>query len=83
LIISKTKGSEKMTFGELLKKKRAESGFTQRKVGEKIGKPYQYYQHWESGFCLPDFRTIKTLCRVLSITPQEAFDSIPSEEPRQ
>ena len=72
-----------MTFGELLKKKRSESGLTQRKVGEKIGKPYQYYQRWENGTAMPDFRTIKTLCRVLSITPQEAFDSIPDEEPRQ
>lgn len=65
-------------FGENLKKARKRCGFTQRQLADLIGAKHNSVSNWETGQNEPDADSIRKICAILSITPNDLFGAVPS-----
>lgn len=63
----------KEEIAKILKKLREESGLTQKKVAEMVGKKQQTIASWETGQSQPDANMLFVLCRTYGVTVSEAF----------
>ena len=69
-----------MKVGEYIKKLRIEHGYSQEQLGKLIGVQRAAVQKWESGQVQNLKRdTIKDLCNIFNVTPNEFFQSDPIE----
>ena len=55
-------------FSERLKKARKEKGFLQREIAEMLGVRQGSYTHWETGTREPNFKTLVSLAKYLSVS---------------
>lgn len=60
-------------FGENLKKARKRSGYTQRQLADLIGAKHNSVSNWETGQNQPDTDSIRKICEILSVTPNDLF----------
>ena len=58
-------------FSEQLKKARLNVGYTQRELGEAIGKHKIYICQLEKNYCLPTEQDLQKICEILHTTPAE------------
>ena len=55
-------------FSERLKKARKENGFLQRELAEMLGVRQGSYTHWKTGTREPNFKTLVSLAKYLSVS---------------
>lgn len=64
----------KKEIGNRLKQSRAEAGFTQLQVAEKLNMTQQQYSRFENGIYELDYKQIVTLCRLYKISADYLFN---------
>jgi len=64
----------KMDIGEKIRLVRAQKGFSQQYVGQKIGLSQNIIHNIESGKRKPDFEEILKLSEILEVSPTELMD---------
>jgi len=64
---------EKKSFGEYIRRKRQETGLTQRELAERLYVAESTVSKWERGLSYPDVALIPEVCRALSISEHEFF----------
>lgn len=72
-----------MTFGQKLKKLRAENGYTQRDLAERLHVTFQTVSKWEKDENEPDFTTLKELTKILNCSVEYLFSDEEETEPNQ
>ena len=60
-------------LGEEIKKQREKRGWSQQKLGEKLGVSYATIQQWEKGQTAPKRTRLAQVCRLLDIPPEVAY----------
>lgn len=60
-----------MSLGTTIKSLRIFRGYSQRKLAEKLDKSINTISNWEKDLSSPDLKTMKDLCEVLDVTPNE------------
>ena len=56
-----------MTVGEAIRKYRKEKGFTQVQLSKMCGISQQHISDIEKGKCIPNWNTLLTICKNLSL----------------
>ena len=56
-------------FSEQLRKARLNAGYTQKQLGEAIGKHKIYICQLEKNYCLPTEQDLQKICKILHTTP--------------
>jgi transcriptional regulator with XRE-family HTH domain/DNA-directed RNA polymerase subunit RPC12/RpoP len=59
--------------GKFIAKKRAEKGYTQESLAEKLDLSDRSISKWERGICLPETAKMPALCNLLGITINDLF----------
>lgn len=70
-----------MSFGSLLKNKRARAGLTQKEVAEQSGVTLSHYKQLETDRANPSIDSMRRLARLLNIDPREIFDEFDRQDP--
>lgn len=65
---------DNLKIGQLIAKKRKESGFTQKELGQVLGVTDKAISKWENGFSFPDITLIKRLTEILDINLLDFFN---------
>lgn len=63
-----------LAIGQYITKKRKEKNLTQEQLSEKLGVSNKTISKWENGKCMPNYDTIKSLCKELGISVSELMD---------
>lgn len=66
--------------GRFIARRRKEQNLTQEQLAEKLGLSNKTISKWECGKCMPDYRSVKTLCDVLEISVAELMDGDEHDE---
>lgn len=61
----------KKTFGDYIRQKRGEAGFTQKTFAEKLYVTESAVSKWERGLSYPDISLIKDICELLNVSEHE------------
>lgn len=64
----------RIKLGENIKNARIKKNLTQAQLGELLGKSDNVITNWEKGTNRPDADTIKNLCTLLDISPNELLN---------
>ncbi len=64
---------EKKSFGEYIRKKRLESGLTQKDLAERLYVAESTVSKWERGLSYPDVSLVTAICGALGISEHEFF----------
>ena len=56
------------SFGEFLREKRQEKGFTQKELAKILGLNQSSISDWENDISRPDLETIFELCKLFNVT---------------
>lgn len=73
-----------MTLGELIKRKRKDSGLTQKEVADHMGYTSpQFVSNWTRGISKPPLKDAKKLCQLLNIDPEDYKDIVFDEFEQQ
>lgn len=62
---------EKTTFGNFIKRKRKESGLSQKDLADRLYVTESAVSKWERGLSYPDITLVASICEALSITEHE------------
>ena len=67
------------SFGENLKRARANKGLTQTQLGEMIGFKKSAISSWESGTTEPSLDTIRSICSILNVSVEFLIENLDIE----
>lgn len=59
---------------------RQQKDWTQKQLGDKLGVSKTAVFYWEKGTREPDIKTIKELCRLFGVSPNDLYGSVPEED---
>ena len=63
-------------FCENLKEARKSSGLTQKQIAEKLNVVESCYANWEQGRTEPNICMLRSLCKILNVSPNELIDEV-------
>lgn len=69
-----------MTFGEVIKKYRKQKGFTQKQLGDLIGRTQRTIQAYEKGEVLPPLDILEKICQILEVELSDIISKDISDE---
>ena len=61
-------------FAKILSLERKNSKFTQQQLADLLHVDHTLISQWERGICEPSLATLRLLCVILDITPDEILD---------
>ena len=62
---------------------RKAKGYTQAEIAEKLNVSQGCYSHWENGYNRPTQKYVPMLAKILGVTQEEIWESIPGHTPAQ
>jgi len=75
--------TDKTTFGNFIREKRKESGFSQKELAEKLYVTESAVSKWERGISYPDITMISEICEALNISEHELCTASEDENQRK
>ncbi|MGE0633710.1 MAG: helix-turn-helix domain-containing protein [Pseudobdellovibrionaceae bacterium] len=64
-------------FGELMQKKRLESGLSQGDLAKKLGySTSQFISNWERGICSAPYSVIEKLVKILNLNKEDLLEAM-------